>query len=166
MKFTKPTQTRAEIIAALPLVVDTEDTYDENDHDNPDGMTPEELFDACALALSPGARAALYAAIIATQAELDKTTANAAKAEPDTTTANAPTTKTRVSKIATALGLLAVHPDWDDKAIAAAVRCAPETLSRSSKYCAARTAIRAIGASGTRRAAQHRGTDMDAYEEE
>ncbi len=170
VKLTKPTQTRAEIIAALPPVVASNDTYDDNDHDNPDGMSPDEMFDAFALILQPETRRALYAlgGNIARAAELDAmtTTANAAKGESDTTTANAPTTKTNVSKIATAIGVLVDHPDWTNKAIAEAAGCSPEYLSRSTIYLAARDAIRASGASGTRRAAQHRGTDMDAYEDE
>ena len=89
-----------------------------------------------------------------------------ATSEPDTTTSNAPTTKTNVSKIAIALGVLADHPDWTDKEIAKAAECSPATLSRNPKYRAARTAIRASGASGARRAARHRSTDMDKYEDE
>lgn len=62
MNYTKPTQSRAEIIAALPPVVATDDTYnDDHDHDNDDGMTPDEMFDALALRLTPETRRALYA---------------------------------------------------------------------------------------------------------
>jgi hypothetical protein len=50
-----------------------------------------------------------------------------------------------VSKLAAALGMLAIHPEWSDRKIAAAVGCSGAYLSQQSKWRAARKAIRGVG---------------------
>lgn len=108
MALTKPTQTRAEIIAEIIAAtppVDDRPAWDENDNDNPDGMSSAEMFDAFALTLPMQVRRKLYAPFI---------TENTARAaEPDTS----PTTKP-ASKAVTSLTLptettpAAAPPSW------------------------------------------------------
>jgi hypothetical protein len=69
----------------------------------------------------------------------------------------------RPNKIAAVLGLLAMHPDWTDKAIAEAVGCSLPNLSKNKRYRAAREAIKGQGQEARQRSRKHRGSDMDEY---
>jgi hypothetical protein len=67
------------------------------------------------------------------------------------------------SKLALALAVLHDHPDWTNKRIAAAAECNPKYLSQSSKFKAARAAIKGIGREQFHRERRNRGSDMTAY---
>jgi hypothetical protein len=71
-----------------------------------------------------------------------------------------------IGKIAAALGILSVHPDWTNKQIAEAVGCHVKYLSQSPRFRAARRAIKDAGKEEHRRAFRSRGSDMDEYGDE
>jgi hypothetical protein len=69
----------------------------------------------------------------------------------------------REEKIARAVGILILNPDWTDKKIAEAVGVHPGTLSRYESFRAARKAAAEGGKVNLRRASHHRGNSMDEY---
>lgn len=66
--------------------------------------------------------------------------------------------------IAYAIGVLAIHPDWNNKQIADKAEMHPGTLSNSIRFKAARAAIKEAGKL-THRKSRNRGGDMDEYED-
>lgn len=61
------------------------------------------------------------------------------------------------SKLASALVKLMDHPHWTNRQIAEAVGCSKEYLSRSSKFRAARVALKRTGAAGVPRGSKRDG---------
>ena len=71
------------------------------------------------------------------------------------------TTSPRRGTVAMAIGLLAGHPEWSNVRIAEEAGINPKTLSNSAKFKAARSAIKAAGASSYRQGK----SGADTYEE-
>src|SRR5262249_4528143 len=69
----------------------------------------------------------------------------------------------RAGKLEMALAVLATHPGWSDRRIAAQVGCSGAYLSKQEKWRAARSAIKGVGQEDKHRAGQNRGTVMDQY---
>jgi hypothetical protein len=67
-------------------------------------------------------------------------------------------------KIAYAIALLSLHPDWTNSRIAEHAGLHEKSLSRNSKFKAARNAIRSVGAASHHRAKESRGAHLDQYE--
>jgi len=68
-------------------------------------------------------------------------------------------------KIAKAIFLLALHPEWTYARIAEEAGVRQKSLSRNQKFKAARQAIKSVGKLNHRRSNRTRGTSMDEYED-
>ena len=89
---------------------------------------------------------------------------NASLSDPTTDAGTRGRTAQPGQKIAKAIGLLALHPEWTNAQIAAEAGVHEKSLSRNEKFKAARQAIKAVGKLSHRRSNRTRGTSMDEYE--